>query len=664
MKKVSLVVMDKYREISLKKLRETGVLHLEKKNVSSDTLAQLLNRKAGIESAIGLLQLYAAKAKAQKRAPGQGIPADHKRSTDFINSEGVPFSAEALDAPDGKRVEFFRHILNMEDKRKSLQEKVSVLSREQARIKGWGDFDPRDIQFLKENGVDLYLYELTPKALKSLPAGIPYIAIAKTKAIVYVVVPGGEVPGETPVEAGKQSFSEIDGLLAGVRGELARLDSQFIALSFRKDALEQELEAVLAQIEFQTASEGMGTLEDAPAQSTVSWLSGFIPGDKIDLLRQTAGENGWALVWDDPSPSDNPPTLLRNGPVARTLQPLLSFLGTVPGYREFDISPSYLLFFSVFFAMILGDAAYGALIMGAALALGFVMKKKNGVFPDVAKLLLLLSSTTIVWGTITGSWFMIPHNHLPLFLSALILPPFNNVGPMVEFPLFLQNVFRLPAEVPADEYKTRWSIMFLCFTIAITQLVLARGKRILRLLPSLAAVAQVGWLLFMLGLYFLVLTMLLGVAFPDFAPWLLGAGLALVLVFSEQHGGNFLVNVGKSFAGLFPLFLKTVSCFADIISYIRLFAVGLAGAMIGLTFNQMAFPAEGLGAFGLMFVVRMALAVVLVVFGHALNLALASLSVIVHGVRLNLLEYAGNHLEMEWSGYAYNPFALKQKNKL
>jgi V/A-type H+-transporting ATPase subunit I len=125
-------------------------------------------------------------------------------------------------------------------------------------------------------------------------------------------------------------------------------------------------------------------------------------------------------------------------------------------------------------------------------------------------------------------------------------------------------------------------------------------------------------------------------------------------------GGNFFVNVAKGLAGLFSLFLKLVSCFADILSYIRLFAVGLAGAMIGQVFNTMAVPAEGLGSFGLGFIIKLVLAVLVLVFGHGLNLALTAMSVIVHGVRLNLLEYAGNHLEMEWSGYEYNPFALKQ----
>jgi V/A-type H+-transporting ATPase subunit I len=110
--------------------------------------------------------------------------------------------------------------------------------------------------------------------------------------------------------------------------------------------------------------------------------------------------------------------------------------------------------------------------------------------------------------------------------------------------------------------------------------------------------------------------------------------------------------------------LKVTGCFADILSYIRLFAVGLAGSTIGYIFNSIAIPDEGFGGFGLGFIVKVIIMAVLLVFGHGLNLVLTSFSIIVHAVRLNLLEYAGNHLEMEWSGYEYKPFASKQKKAI
>jgi V/A-type H+-transporting ATPase subunit I len=91
--------------------------------------------------------------------------------------------------------------------------------------------------------------------------------------------------------------------------------------------------------------------------------------------------------------------------------------------------------------------------------------------------------------------------------------------------------------------------------------------------------------------------------------------------------------------------------------------VGLAGSAIASSFNSMAIPAEGLGSIGASFVLRVFSMVLILIFGHTLNMLMNALSVIVHGVRLNLLEYAGNHLSMEWSGYAYKPFALPQNKE-
>ena len=668
MKKVSLVLMDKYREESLEKLREAGVLHLEQKKVSSDTLSKLIDRRSKNEAALSILKSYKAKAIANKEIVEQK-KEPHHRATDFINSEGVPFSVEALDAPlDGKREPLFVHILNLEEKWKSLKDETNILNREKSRIKNWGNFDPDDIRLLKENNIDLSLYEFSPQAFGSLAADVPYFVIRQTKAVVYAAVLGGEasankVADGTSFEVGKYSITEIDALLGDIQNKIADLENKLIFLYFRKHILEEDLETLNNDIEFEAANLGMESLEDLPAENTVSWISGFAPVDTLGALKRAAVENGWALIFDDPSPDDAPPTLIKSKPQVAIIKPLFSFLGTIPGYKEFDISAPYLIFFSLFFAMIFGDAGYGFLLLSAFVALGIVYKKKSGKLPDAIKLFILLASCTIIWGTITGAWFAIPHKNLPGFLRMLIIPPFNNSGPLVEFPLFLQHLFKLPEKVPVDELKTRWCIQFLCFTIAVLQVSLARATRVIRLWPSLTAIAQVGWLLVMVGLYFVALSIMLKIAIPPFVPHLLAAGVSLIVIFTEQKGGNFFINILKSFSGLFQLFLKLVSCFADILSYIRLFAVGLAGSMMGQVFNSLAIPAEGLGSFGLGFVVKLLLAVLILAFGHGLNLALTAMSVIVHGVRLNLLEYAGNHLEMEWSGYEYNPFASKQKTK-
>jgi V/A-type H+-transporting ATPase subunit I len=172
-------------------------------------------------------------------------------------------------------------------------------------------------------------------------------------------------------------------------------------------------------------------------------------------------------------------------------------------------------------------------------------------------------------------------------------------------------------------------------------------------LPKIAAFSQLGWLSILWGMYFLVRLIVLENG--DFGnlqswvpgPYLLAAGLGLIIVFDEQKG-SFFKGLGLGLAKLPLKLLDSISSFSDIISYVRLFAVGLASLEVAKAFNAMAdnmgfnMPA-GLGAAFILF------------FGHTLNIVMGVLSLMVHGVRLNMLEFSG-HLGMEWAGIAYKPF--------
>ena len=630
MKKVSLVVMERERESSLEKLREVGVLHLEKKNVSSDVLGAMLEKRARLRNALGILRRYST----SKAGGALAVPAD---ADDMV-----------------------RRILGMGNEKKILQDQIMYQAKERRRLEGWGDFDHKALSSLAAQGITLIPYELPRKIYDSLGEETKLIVISRDKRGVRAFALS-EIAGIPPFTFPVLSLSGIDGRVEEIWRRIAEIEAELARMALHRGGMEAELALLQERIEFETANAGMETLEEPSAQSTVSWLCGFVPHDSLGLLKRAAAENGWALVCEDAEAADRPPTLVRNSAAVRIIQPLFSFLGTIPGYQEYDISLSYLIFFCLFFAMIFGDAAYGLLLFAVSLAAGLFFRKKSGRIHDAAKLFMLLSCCTVVWGAITGSWFAAPVESLPPFLRALIIPPFNNAGPLAVFPPVLRKIFELPAEVPVDDLKTRWNIQFLCFTVGAAQLVWGRSKNIRKLLPSLTALAQTGWLIMMVGLYFLVLFMLLKMNLPSFSVYLIGGGLALYFVFAEQNGGNFFKNIGKSFANFLSIFLNAVGSFADIISYIRLFAVGLAGSIIAQSFNSMAIPAEGFGALGLGFFLRVFAAVLILVFGHALNIVMNALSVIVHGVRLNLLEYAGNHLGMEWSGYAYKPFAVKQK---
>ena len=637
--------MEREREATLDKLREAGVVHLKKTSAngsigpSTAVSLELLGRQARNRMALGALFRYPVK---------EDVPAPY---TPLIPDEG--------DLAD--------HILTLVDQKKLLLEELPPLLGERQRIKAWGNFDPLDFFFLAEHGVKLYLYSLPVPSLAKLGDDTEVLVVFRDKYWAKVLSVGAKIPGMKPFEIPELSLSEIESQINSLRLRIGEIETRLAGLAYHKNIIEEDNGHILDDIEYEAARSGMGSLEDESTNIAIAWLSGFVPNDKINVLIRAATDNGWTLAWDDPSLEDRPPTILKNRPAVRIIQPLFSMLGTIPGYWEEDISLSYMVFLSVFFAMIFGDAGYGLLLFCMSAVIGIFLKKKSGkangagAFPDAAKLLMLFSFCTIVWGTITGSWFAIPAANLPPVLRLLIVPPFNNSGAVAEFPLFLQNIFHLPKEVPVDTLKTQWNIQFLCFTIGLVQLVLARTKNVIKKLPSLSAVAEAGWIIAMAGIYFLVLFMLLKMPPPSFTTPLIAAGLALNFIFAEQNGGNFFINILKSFSNFFSIFLKAIGCFADIISYIRLFAVGIAGGLIAQTFNSMAIPAEGLGSLSLGFVLKLLIAVVGLAGGHGLNLLMSTLSVIIHGVRLNLLEYAGNHLGMDWSGYAYKPFALRNK---
>ena len=675
MKKLCLMVQEKNREKALEVLREVGVVHLEKKDASVDVNSNAHKLKTRVEDAMGLISEYKAPKKKKKppepagRRPPKydrrekpiGVRRGRRAVDIFGTDDEVPYSIDAVRA--NARPYLPDLINNLGENRAVLKEQGSALSREVARIKGWGDFNPSKIQEIISYGVPVFLYEISPDDLARLDENVQYIKVKSDKFTARIIVFYEKLSGFTPFQLPEKCLCEYQEELGEKQLALQEIEAKLEGFADRGPALAKEMAIIQQDLDFEVAIASMNNVDEVPPELGVSWLTGYIPNDELEHVKAAAKENGWALTAYDPGADDTPPTKIKSSSFARIIHPLFSFLGTFPGYREFDISPSYLIFFSIFFAMILGDAGYGVLLFTVAVILGFSIKKTKGTFPDLAKLLMVMTFTAVFWGTINGSWFQIPYENLPVFLQVLVIPPFNNMGPVVEFPGFLQNIFKLPAEVPVDVLKTRWNIQFLCFTLAVIQLVWARGKRIKKQLPSLTAFAQLGILLMMLGLYLLVLNMMLGIELPPFAIWLIVGGIVFNLIFAEQNGGNFFANIGKSFGGFFQLFLKAVSCFADIISYMRLFAVGLAGSMIAQIFNNMAIPADGFGSFGIMFIIQVIIMVLILAAGHALNLALTSLSVLVHGVRLNLLEYAGNHLEMEWSGYLYNPFSLKIKQK-
>jgi V/A-type H+-transporting ATPase subunit I len=323
---------------------------------------------------------------------------------------------------------------------------------------------------------------------------------------------------------------------------------------------------------------------------------------------------------------------------------LTGFLEVTPGYNESDISGWFLLFFTIYFGMIFGDAAYGAIVLIASI-IGIFKTLKKGV-PAVLKLMFLLGLSNFAWGVLTCSWGGLPAEKLPLVLREFSLPLISNA-----------TVAGAANETEAKFLSgiVQQNLMILCFSLALLQLsighIIAIGKH-----KSLKILAELGSMAMLVGMYGIILILIASNEsrnLGDYIPmmpcaYVLGIGFVFNFIFASYDG-----SVGRSILesckNIISMILGIANVFSDIMSYIRLWAVGLAGAAIASTVNAMAGPM--LGHF-IMFIFGVAL----IVFGHGLNLVLNALSVLVHGVRLNTLEFSG-HVGLTWAGFPYKPFS-------
>jgi len=353
------------------------------------------------------------------------------------------------------------------------------------------------------------------------------------------------------------------------------------------------------------------------------YLQGFCPVDEVKAVNAESHRSGWGLVVRDPDTDDHVPTLIRNPAWIRPIKAVFGMIGLLPGYREIDISAAFLLFFSVFFAMLIGDAGYGALFLVATLAVR-AKARKAPAYPF--HLLVILSACTIAWGILTGTYFGITTN-LPAPLTSLRID-----------------------WLTGDAAEA--NIMQLCFFIGALHLSVAHAWNALRILNSTKALAQLGWIALTWTMFFTARTMILGAAFPRFGYWLLIGGISLVALFMSKPR-----ELKTEWASHVMLPLDVISNFVDVVSYVRLFAVGSASLAVAAAFNEMAL-AKGIHSIGAGFG-----AALILLLGHLLNILLGAMGILVHGVRLNTLEFSG-HIGMQWTGITFRPFARRTPCKV
>lgn len=599
MKKVFLVTTTGSKNDTLLNLRRLGVLHIETGNMENEALADLITDLQELMEAQRYLSLF-------------------KEKKESVQTEDLTGGKEMQ---DGKQVA--GKVREMMAQKVHCEEAVLKLKQEIERVTPWGDFHPAGFSALKEKGIELGLYQVPLSILKTAEETVDYMVLDRIKTNALIAVTGGssEQLADFAFTLPAFSLSELQTQLVQKGQEIKNLENTLAKYAIYKPLLGEAILRAEKALELRQISLDMEEV------SALTYVTGYLPYDQAELLKKEAAARSWGLLVTDPAEGDDVPTLIRNPRWVQIIKPVFDLLGTVPGYREIDISFWFLLFFSLFYAMIIGDAGYG-IVMLLAIILGRVKMKKAPATPFI--LLYTMSICTIIWGVLSGTWFgAAALAHTPL-LEKITLP-------------WIASFPGANSEIDTKEFI--WNF---CFLIGVVHLTVARLVNFKRKLPHLAAFAELGWIIMLWGLYFFIRTMLLHKPLFYLTGWLVGIGFAIVVLLSEMNG-SFFKGLGLGLAKSPLKALNAISGFSDIISYIRLYAVGLATVEVAKAFNTMA-----LGA-GVDNVLSGIIAAVILLLGHTLNIVMGTMSIIVHGVRLNMLEFS-SHVGIEWTGKEYKPF--------
>ena len=592
MQKLTLFVSANHKDDALNKLKKLGLVHIHNINQPiSEDITSIETELSNVERSLSIIGLK-----------------NIEKSDRSINFKKT-----------GSLVE---NIISLASTKDQLN---NVLEEEKGKFnwfQTWGNVSMSEIEELRNAGIYIRLYTSDKSYLKKLPEDRMIYVVNEDKYKVYLALVSTEENSTLDL---KEEIIPADNLksvkdkIASTEKELLQINKKINDLSeFQADILAYQ-EKIKKRYEFANVKYGMENEE------SISYLQGFCPEESTDIIKKEADKESWGYVFEEPDDLSEVPTLIKNPRWIKIIDPIFKFMGTVPGYQEYDISMWFLIFFSLFFAMLIGDAGYGFIFIVLTL---WARRKMPKAPSEPFILMYILGGATVIWGLLSGTWFGLERIAQIPFLKKCIIPSISSF------------------DLSKHSFNDNQNIMMqLCFLIGAIHLTVAHLTSALRNKKSLRALSQIGWIGIVWSLYFLAGTLVLRHEFPKMAKWPLLIGFFLALVFTNPQK-NIIKGVASTLGSL-PL--DIIGAFSDVVSYLRLFAVGYATVMVAYSFNTMA-----LGN-GINNIISGFIAAFILFLGHGLNIILGAMSIVVHGIRLNMLEFSG-HLGMEWSGKEYKPF--------
>lgn len=615
MTKYSFILLSEETEGFLTRIQELGVVDITRSRKPIDAgSSAMLEESSVVRKAMNLL-----------------------RNTDYSKDPELEAIKEAASGytVSGNPVE---EALAAAGRLDELKSELSAANKELKSRRPWGDFDADAIKGLADKGYRVRFY-CTPrnKFGKDWEQLYPLQVISDDSTYVWFVTVTPDDAEyhfpikETAVPSGdwRESEAKIEALRSEMiqcKGRLTRLKESLGDISKEYDAMLSELDLYLAR-----------SADDKAVEEMVSVFTGFAPTEDDGTLTKAFDSMDVFYTKEEAREEDNPPIKLKNNWFARQFEVLTGMYG-MPVYGEFDPTPILAPFFLLFFSMCMGDAGYGILLIIIGMFLKYKMADSG--LGKMHSLVTFLGIGTLVIGLFLGTFFgisILNASWTPEWLKAMSVDGWFPDGKIAGFPV--QMVFAVGIGV---------------FHICLAMIVKSIGYT--RRFGFGSTISTWGWTLLIVGGIVLAALGMMEVMTPEVMKWTVIAlavvsGLAIFIF--NTPGRNPLKNIGS---GLWDTYNMVTGLLGDVLSYIRLYALGLAGGMLGNAFNIMGTMLLDLPVP----VANWIFCIIVLIFGHVLNLAMSCLGAFVHPLRLTFVEYFKNS-GYEGKGVEYKPLKVSEK---
>ena len=611
MTKYSFVLLTGEKEGFLEQLQELGVVDITRSvkpvdQDSSEMLAKATKAKKTIEFLEGI---------------------DYTSDADYeaIAKETADIEGSPVEFVEGCKA----RISNLESELANAYKQVN------ARYP-WGEFDKAALDGLADIGYKVRYYSVDEKRFSPEWTELYPLQVVSehNKKVWFVTVSPKDEAYSFPIQetaAPEGTAAQADAEAEEIRKEIIRCKAGLMNAKDYIPAIKESCNSDLVELDRYLAdSAAVGAAEDM-----LTVFTGFAPVENDTELVEAFEKMGVLYIKEDAVQEDNPPIKLKNNWFTRQFEVFTEMYG-MPVYTEFDPTPIVAPFYLLFFAMCMGDAGYGIILLlfGLLLSKGIL---KVGMFDGLGNIISLLGAGTIVVGTVLGTFFGVS-----LFDAAWV-------------PQWLKNCM-IVGEIDIPSIGVLNIQMILAMGIGIFHICLAMTVKAICYTKRFGIkenIATWGWLLLIVGGVVLALLGVGKVLSPEAMKWaVIGVGgiSALAIYIFNTPGRNPLINIG---AGLWDTYNMATGILGDVLSYLRLFALGLAGGMLGQAFNNLACTVKGDSP------ITWLPFVLILVIGHVMNIMLSGLGAFVHPMRLTFMEYFKN-AGYEGKGAAYNPLTTNK----